>query len=155
MSTFTSEPTVKDAVRRAAHARRADGKRYDHQRRLSPSVLREAAARLEQVDIATSRDFDELHRLIETTIGPIHGIGELMVYDTALRIGAKLGLAPECVYLHAGTRQGARALGLNWRKPYLSVAECPEELHTLEPREIEDCLCIYNDDLKMIGTSHR
>lgn len=83
-----------------------------------------------------------------SAIGVLHGIGELTVYDTALRIGAKLGLLPKKVYLHAGTRAGARALGLNWKATSLAVRELPSELLTLTPHEIEDCLCIFKDKLK-------
>ena len=56
------------------------------------------------------RDFRQLFELVRDLIEPIPGIGELMVYDTALRIGAKLNLKPMRVYLHAGARAGARAL---------------------------------------------
>ena len=40
-------------------------------------------------------------------------MGELVVYDTALRIGARFGLEPEKVYVHRGTREGVRKLGLD------------------------------------------
>jgi hypothetical protein len=59
----------------------------------------------------------ELHALIKRTIHSIGGLRELYTYDMALRIGAFLGLAPEFVYLHRGTRAGARALGLNAKLP--------------------------------------
>jgi hypothetical protein len=77
----------------------------------------------------------------------IRGLGHLYTYDTALRIGAKLDLLPEKVYLHAGTRKGAKALGLDWKARALEVASIPDELHELEPREIEDFLCIYEEKL--------
>jgi len=51
-------------------------------------------------------------KLIDTALEPIPGLGELYVYDTTLRIGAKLNLFPDKVYLHAGTRLRERALGL-------------------------------------------
>jgi hypothetical protein len=101
--------------------------------------------------VATARElkackrFDELHALIERTIHSIVGLRELYTYDTALRIGAFLGLAPEFVYLHRGTRVGARALGLNAKLPYLTVDQLPVELRTLSPAEVEDFLCIYKD----------
>ena len=148
LSSFFKEPTISSAVSRAGLAQRPDGKRYDHQRRLRPAVLREAAKQLERANLADSADFDDLHHAIEQAIGPIPGIGELMVYDTSLRIGAKLGLAPKHVYLHSGTRKGARVLGLNWRKPYLEIAELPRDLRLLEPHEVEDCLCIYKGEFR-------
>jgi hypothetical protein len=71
----------------------------------------------------------------------------LTIYDTALRIGASLGLEPQSVYLHAGTRFGARRLGLDWRAETIPVSALPPPLRKLKPREIEDLLCIFADRL--------
>ena len=68
-----------------------------------------------------------------------------MVYDTALRIGAKLGVEPKTVYLHRGTRSGAKALGIETNRPFIEVHEFPRQLRSLRPRELEDCLCIYKE----------
>ncbi|MEK7411500.1 MAG: hypothetical protein AAB327_09000, partial [Actinomycetota bacterium] len=47
---------------------------------------------------------------ILTHVGHFDDLGPLYVYDTALRIGAKKGQMPKVVYLHAGTREGAKKL---------------------------------------------
>ena len=73
----------------------------------------------------------------------IRGIGELAVYDTALRIGAKLDLLPTQVYLHRGTRDGAAEIRIDPRCPSITVAELASAFAVLEPHEIEDCLCIF------------
>ena len=75
----------------------------------------------------------------------IRGAGELLAYDTALRIGAKFGLRPQRVYLHRGTREEAQAPGLNSSAPSLclSLDELPKPLQQLAPYEIEECLCIW------------
>jgi hypothetical protein len=70
-----------------------------------------------------------------------------MVYDTALRIGAKLGLEPDVVYLHRGTRSGVKVLGMDAGRPFVRPDELPDELRVLRPHEIEDCLCIYKVEL--------
>ncbi|MBI4192845.1 MAG: hypothetical protein HY525_20220 [Betaproteobacteria bacterium] len=75
----------------------------------------------------------------------VRGIGELYVYDTALRLGAHLRLLPRQVYLHAGTRRGARALGLDHRAKSLAPTKLPAALRCLRPYEMEDVLCIYED----------
>lgn len=142
---FRNERTVRGAVRRAALAQRPDGKRYEHQRRLSRTTLHRVRRVLLPVPLQRCRSFDELHSAIERAVSQIRGVGELMVYDTAVRIGARLGLCPAHVYMHAGTRAGARALGLDWRSRVLEVVAVPVPLQTLEPFEIEDCLCIYAD----------
>lgn len=145
---FRNEPSLKAALKRAGMAKRPDGKRYDHQRRLPAIVLRKATAELLRAPLTKANDFNNLHRCVKNAISSIRGVGELMIYDTSLRVGAKLGLLPERVYLHSGTRHGARALGLNWRAEHLEVRECPREFHVLSPHEIEDCICIYKDRLK-------
>ncbi len=150
---FRACRTDVDAVSDAALARLPSGKRHPHQRRIPRAVLEESRARLlENLPLLERRTtFDELHELVERLIGSIAGIGELAVYDTTLRIGARFGLAPAKVYLHAGTRIGARALGLDSTKGKLEMADLPPELRTLPAREVEDVLCIYKDDFVKQG----
>ncbi|MDE1887953.1 MAG: hypothetical protein KGL00_09480 [Gammaproteobacteria bacterium] len=81
--------------------------------------------------------------IVAATIRAIPGIGELTVYDTALGIGAFLRLEPAKVFLHAGARSGARALGLDASGEFLEVKAIPAELRSLKQSEIEDVLCIY------------
>lgn len=151
LASFRAEPSLSSAVQRAGLAMRPDGKRYDHQRRLKRVVLQKGTRRLQNASLKGAPDFDALYRIVEGTIGLLHGIGEITVYDTALRIGAKLGVKPRLVYVHGGTRQGARALnlGLAWRLPYLPPSAFPPQLQELEPHEIEDCLCIFRDKLSV------
>ncbi len=145
LRTFTAEPTVQSALERAGVAETPDRARYSHQRRIKRVVLQATRRRLLEIDFSQVRTFDELHTIIDHAIGSIRGAGELLVYDTALRIGAKLRLMPERVYLHSGTRRGARALGLPWKQGSISVDELPAALRGLQPHEIEDCLCIFKD----------
>jgi hypothetical protein len=144
---FIRQPTLRDATKNAALARSSKGKRYSHQRRIKRAAIQEALSILpnESDRIKRCRTFAELFKLIDTALEDVSGIGELYVYDTSLRIGAKLNLFPEKVYLHAGTRLGARALGLP-NVPTLSVSEFPKEFRALKPHEIEDALCIFKDE---------
>jgi len=148
LQSFALEPTVQAAVARAALARTPEGKRYSHQSRITRPVLAEARERLVGMRFGREPSFENLDSAVHSAIGSISGAGELLVYDTALRIGAKLRLYPERVYLHRGTRQGARALGLDWKKPSLSIEELPAAFAPLRPHEVEDCLCIFKDILK-------
>jgi hypothetical protein len=146
---FAEYHALTDAIAAAALAKGRDGKRLSHQRRIPAKVLEQVRRRLvaAERDLASSQSFAELHDRVEALIRLLHGVGELMVYDTALRIGAKLKLEPEAVYLHAGTRNGARSLGLSVRRASVPAAEFPRSLRRLRPREIEDLLCIYKDEL--------
>lgn len=132
---------------RISRAERPDGKRHDHQTRIRRGALKQVVRRFKGTAWNVHKTFSELHSFLGRRIGSIPGIGELMVYDTALRIGAKLGLHPKGVYLHRGTRSGVRALGLDTDRPFINVYELPRELRTLRPHEIEDCLCIYKAEL--------
>ena len=140
--------TDEEAISKAALAQLPTGKRHPHQYRIPPAALQESRRRLldNLPDLRQAESFDHLFELIAAIIQPIRGIGELAVYDTALRVGARFGLEPSKVYLHAGTRLGAKALGFAWRNATLELTELPVELRTLTARELEDLLCIYKDE---------
>ena len=150
ITVFRRQRTLKKAVAAAALAVRPDGKRYDHQRRIPLCALIECRDRLFRAlkKLARVRNFEDLHVLVNSLIRPIRGIGELTVYDTALRIGAQLKLEPRHIYLHSGTRMGARRLGLDTTSGRLSVDQVPGPMRRLKPREIEDVLCIYKDHFR-------
>lgn len=150
MRAYRSEANLAEAVRRAALSELPDGKRHPHQCRIPGASLQEAARRLTGLlpTIARVGTFDELHELILNATRGIDRIGELAVYDMAHRIGAKRCLRPTLVYLHQGTRDGARALGFSGALRTLRKADLPSEFHTLSPAEIEDCLCIFKDQLR-------
>ncbi len=146
---FCKQPTFDAAINAAGMARDARGKRFAHQCRVRKKALRECTSRLlaRRSTVAAAGSFDELHRIVESAIVDLLGVGDLMVYDTSLRLGARLGLCPQVVYLHAGTRQGAKAIGLDRGHRTLKMSELPPAFQRLEPCEVEDCLCIYKDML--------
>ena len=142
---FAQMPDLATAIRDAALARRADGKCEDHQRRVGLRRLKPFERALQQArgDIAECQTFDDLHAIVSEH--QTEGVGPLTVYDTAVRLGAYLGLAPEKVYLHTGTRKGARALGLEASSDHLEPDHLPLPLRRLAPDETEDFLCIFKD----------
>lgn len=142
---FRTRPSIQPVIHHAATATNEDGYCFDHQYRILRAARPRAKALLTAVisRLRTCRSFHELHTVIGELLSPVSGLGELYIYDTALRIGAYLGLAPEFVYLHAGTRQGARALGLGFGRAYLQMHELPGPLQALRADEVESFLCIY------------
>lgn len=138
-----------EAIARAALARLPNGKRHPHQYRIPSDSLKQSRdlllANLSALRAATN--FDELFDLVNALIPRIPKIGELAVYDTALRIGARFGLEPTKVYVHAGTRIGARALGFDNHRKVIDMDELPEPIRRLSAREAEDLLCRYKDEL--------
>ena len=146
---FARQRSFEDAVDRAARCVLPSGKRHSHQRRIPGESLDEARSRLLDDDgLRSCGSFHDLHERVNSLIHDIHMVGPLVVYDVSHRIGAYLGLEPEHVYLHAGTRDGARALGLGRGRETLDPSELPNEFAALTPAEIEDCLCIYKSRLR-------
>jgi hypothetical protein len=47
-------------------------------------------------------------------------------------------------------RRGARALGLDHTVESLGLAKRPAAFQRLGPHEVEDCLCLYQDELEAI-----
>jgi len=129
---FLIQPTFEKAVSMAGRARKPSGNRFGHQRRIPGSVLWQSEeALLNSLSaLRTARTFEELRQIILSQIGDIRGIGELTVYDTAVRTGAKLKSAPSVVFRHAGTRIGAKALGLDGSQRFIG-----REAFTAEERE--------------------
>jgi hypothetical protein len=147
---FAIQSSLESAVSVAALAKGPSGKRLSHQRRIPETVLLESRRRLLDVlpEIEAVTTFEQLHEVVQNRIGPIVGIGELTVYDTALRIGARLRLEPTVVFMHAGTRDGAKKLGLDTARPFIPASELPREFHELQPHEMEDVLCLYKNNFK-------
>ena len=92
LQSFADEPTLAAAVSRAGLAVDSDGKRYGHQYRIPGHVLEAARRSLLAAPLAECAFFHELFLAVQRAIDGIPGVGELMVYDTALRIGARLRL---------------------------------------------------------------
>jgi hypothetical protein len=116
--------SFRNAVERAGLARQPEsknGRKYRHQGSIPVAALEAAKeALLRDPGLGAVESFDELHERVEAAIGGIPRIGALTVYDTALRIGANLGLLPTKVRLlektsrspHRGQRQQDRRVAL-------------------------------------------
>lgn len=135
------QPSFRAAVRAAALSR-IDGVKHSHQWRIPPESLSEMADILEKANLQRAPSFEWLRDRIERVTAGVWRIGDLTVYDVAQRIGVYLGLEPERIYLHAGTKLGARALGLPTGKP-LRKQQLPAPYWRLSAAELEDVLCIF------------
>jgi hypothetical protein len=144
------ETTLEAAVERACLTIKSNGRQESHHFRREKAHLKAGAERLlgHLEEIRAVTNFAKLLTLCERLLSTsLQGLGPLYVYDTALNIGAHLGHLPKGVYLHAGARDGARALGLNAESRMLFMFDLPVELQVLEPFEVEDLLCIYKAEL--------
>jgi hypothetical protein len=131
------------AIRLAATGRNLKGQKHGHQNLIPPVKLDIFASciikKLDQV--AQVRNFDELIAIIESC--RVKGVGELAVYDTANRIGNYIGIFPDKIYLHRGTRAGAKLLLGGIKSKYITKEQLPIPLQTsdLSNAELEDILC--------------
>ena len=126
------------------------GKRHPHQWRILNAAIEQWSKRLakNQARIRSFRGhaFEELFGFLDKQARSISGIGPLMVYDTALRIGANIGCLPkDRIYLHA------HATIPTIHKCRITKSELPKELKalgTLKAYEIEHFLCVYHEQVK-------
>ena len=144
---FAQQPSLDQAIDAAARAVDSRGKRYRHQSRIRLTAIAQAKVALLQAkqQIAACTNFDELFNAVGSALRGIEWLGELYYYDTALRLGFYRGITPTKVYLHAGARDGARALGLDHKAAFIAIGSVPKQLRHLKPYEIEDFFCIYKD----------
>lgn len=148
---FTTLQSLESAVRFACHGK--DGKIHGHQYLVGKAKIEQARTELERHTdmIAACTSFEELLALVEDRTNGIDRFGTLAVYDTSLRLGAHLGLWPEVVYLHAGTKKGCKALGVVTKGGTVEMAKLPKLVQALEPYQAEDFLCIFKDQFAGAG----
>lgn len=146
---FRSQPDLFSAIRVAALALNRHGKKREHQWRIAPGTLEAWRTQLAKKAhyLHSCNDFEGLLRIAQKAAKRIMGIGGLTVYDTTLRIGAYMRKAPSKVYLHAGSRDGAKALGFDSNRAFIFPRELPGAFRKLKAHEIGDCLCVYKDAL--------
>jgi hypothetical protein len=162
------------AVRRAVESRDAAGKHHNHQSKVDLTARRKFGAKIikrkkeikrlvkyldheppkNKEDAAWMPDaFDMIHDLLDE-IKP-YGIGPVTVYDVATRIGAFLGVEPTKVYMHAGVRQGLKALEsvLPLNAQLLGAHKLhrvpmylfPKPFNKMKADDVEDILCTYRE----------
>lgn len=136
---------AREALRRAVASIRPNGKMHNHQSKVSSSLPNFfSILSRRRGHLAVSPSFDVLYHRIKR-LAP-KGIGEMTVYDVAVRFGAYLGLKPEMIYMHAGTRSGLNALmGTKFgpRHEVMPMWLLPAELQDKDPDTVEDFLCTY------------
>ncbi len=141
--------SLNDVLECAADAQNVIGRRHSHQYRILKGARVEALKILKAgIKNDTSfGSFEKLHDWFASKCATVSGLGPLYVYDTCLRIGAYLKLAPKKVYLHAGVLKGACALMGTAKVKILPASAFPPAMRVLKPHEIEDFLCVYKSQL--------
>jgi hypothetical protein len=161
MDWFASESlALPEAIERSCASIGEDGSLHPHQWRpfhIWPEAPRKATDLLRPLEgrIAVAHNFDDdLHPLICAALKQVKGIGPLACYDIAHRIGARLRprLEPTEVFLHRGTREGAKAVGVSINRERAPITDFPKGLQELlTAAQMEDMLCIYRGTLARIA----
>jgi hypothetical protein len=162
MAWFASAPSLREAIERACASRLHDGRLHSHQQRPFgrwPQAPKQAADRLKPLEtcIRAAADFDALYVIIRSTLTRdtrVCGVGDLGYYDITLRVGRSLPtkLEPKEVYLHRGTRAGAKGSGLRIDRDRVPMSDLREGLRQLlTPAQAEDVLCRYRYTLERLA----
>lgn len=144
---------INEVIECATLAKLPKGKKHIHQRRLNSQVMESVKNKLllRSIEIQSSLKFDDIFNIVNESSEK--GFKDLAIYDTALRIGAFLNVYPVDIYLHAGTLEGAKSMGLNTGIKKISLSNTPKSLKSLKAYEIEDFLCIYKVELKNLNSN--
>ncbi|WP_369372684.1 hypothetical protein [Streptomyces sp. cg36] len=152
---YRNQPSLEHAIRYSGRCENAFGTQESHQRGTKSLYAKVTDAYLQpnKEALAEQEGFDDLITLVDRLVRHVPGIGEMYVYDVADHLAAYLGMSPAFVYLHRGTRDGTKALGIQCSPSdrYLPKRAFPQGLQSLEPWQIEDVLCIYKDILGRIA----
>jgi hypothetical protein len=148
---FTKLEAHDDAIRFACHGK--EGRIHGHQHLVGKEKVEQARKVLQRHadEIMACKSFDDLLTLVEDRTSSIDRFGILAVYDTSLRLGAHLHLWPEVVYLHAGTKKGCKALGVETKGGTVEMERLPKPVRELEPYQAEDFMCIFKDEFAGVG----
>ena len=144
---YAEQPSLRNALEVVAAWRDPSGKIERHQRRLRRDVKEAAGELIRRLELGGATSFESVFQRVQEAVGGIRGAGDLVVYDVALRLAAVLGLPPQRVYLHRGSRVGARALGVRTKERSLPLDAFPPEFRRLHAWEIENLLCVYKHEL--------
>lgn len=144
------QTSIEEVIRIAVHSKDKMGRVHPHQRHIRKiayeKLLKALIPKKERINAI--KDFDYLISLITTEGEKIFGVGEMLIYDTAFRIGKWKKIYPQKIYLHAGTRKGVERL-MNKRKKdaYISKDSLPPPFNTciLACWQLENFFCIYKD----------
>jgi hypothetical protein len=122
---------------------------FKHQCRVGSDALAAARPKLLALvpEFAKCKSFSEIHSLVQDATQFVYRFGRLATYDLALRISAKRGLHPDEVYLHCGSLEGAKNLGLLRRNGRVAFDQLPPPMQKLTADQAENFLCRMKDEL--------
>ena len=149
---YSEADNLNSAVEKAFRSEDKAGKVNHHQCRVGRRRL-EKAAKIASKKLSNNEfaDFKELYIFVKKVAQNVNGFGSLATYDVAIRIAKYCKYEVNEVHFHAGTTKGAIAIGINAREgESMTVDKFPYPFHTLSGDHLENLLCIYKDNLKIL-----
>lgn len=148
---YFEQMNFEQVLKKVAYAKNQNDRKFSHQRRLPQAVSKSVLNVLLGIkkEIKEIQNFEQLYALLEQQLLPIRGIGDLFIFDAALRIAAKLNYQPTEIIVQSGSKQGVRNLGLKVKNKRVTLDQLPSIIRDeLEPYEIENFLCIYREEFR-------
>jgi hypothetical protein len=148
---FENAPSLEAAITHATHGTRPDSSKTALKVSRGPVSAKDRGCEALILDgerLRASKDFHELFTLVKGMANRMGGLGEVWVYDVSVRIAAYLGKAPDRIYLHGGTREGARAFKIASTRESISKFELPRPLRKMPCHMIEDFLSKKKKELR-------
>jgi hypothetical protein len=151
-----SKKILDEKIETAVLSLNSSGKMHGHQRRVGLDRLKKyAQSMLTEVNVERlkkalrTKDFHNVYSVFKEETKNHYMVSSLTAYDVAQRICSIYGIEPKFVYLHTGTTDGAKNLGISIRrKEYLKLNELPNWITaSLGPADIENFLCIFKDEI--------
>ncbi len=127
------------------------GKRRHHQRHLRYESTKQwvnvLCSHKTKIKSFSGQPFEKLFDFLDGYGSRVWGIGPVMVYDTALCIGANIGCLPkDRVYLHAGARLPFEPLAKRYIERDEAVRKY-KELQQMNAYETESFLCVFQEEI--------
>lgn len=145
--------SLREAIRRAAIAARADGQVEEYQRGIPARSRWELGGRIAQLPVGRAGSFAQLHDLVKLAAATVPGLDSGRIYETAFRLGAYLRLRPDYVYLHPRARAGAWALWITSSTARIARPAYPVELRVLRSWEVTEFLDLNRGELAKLRSA--
>lgn len=146
---FETAPSLEEAITHATHGTKPNGASGVRSRgELTAKDRGCEALLLDRERIQASKDFHTLFSLVKAMANRTGGLGEMWVYDVSVRVAAFLGKYPDRIYLHGGTREGARAFKIDSSRESVSKFELPRPIRKMPCHMIEDFLSKKKKELR-------
>jgi len=126
-------------------------------RGIEASIMRLVGSKVQSkmTTIEKAVSFEDIMKIVDKE--KVRGFGSLAIYDSSVRIAAYLNITPDRVYLHAGSKEGAKHLeskglvpGGSSANESIPMADMPKPFQRLHPTQVENLLCSFKSAIEKL-----